>query len=102
MSISSRLVRCLSKGSKRIPDVDEENRMRKLVAIENGTLDGMADSREGLGFEWANMLDNPHGNPGERAHAEWVHDVDKAVFSTTLESATWANSRLISGNIAET
>ena len=114
--------------------------MRKLVAIENVTLDGMADSREGLGFEWtgrgyddevdqfsnghvradvdmalygratylgmqgfwANMLDNPDGTPAERAHAEWVHNVDKAVFSTTLESAPWANSRLISGNIAET
>ena len=26
--------------------------MRKLVAIENVTLDGFADSQEGLGFEW--------------------------------------------------
>src|SRR2546423_15219997 len=26
--------------------------MRKVVAIENVTLDGVADSREGLGFEW--------------------------------------------------
>ena len=27
--------------------------------------------------------------------------MDKVVFSTTLESADWANSRLISGNVAE-
>ena len=26
--------------------------MRKIVAIENVTLDGFADSQEGLGFEW--------------------------------------------------
>ena len=113
--------------------------MRKLVAIENVALDGFADSREGLGFEWtarayddevdrysnqhvradvdtamygratylgmqgfwSQMLDSPDGTPSERAHAEWVHNVDKVVFSTTLESADWPNSRLISGNVAE-
>ena len=112
--------------------------MRKLVAIENVTLDGFADSQEGLGFEWtarayddevdrysnehvradvdtamygratylgmhgfwSTMLDRPDGTPTERAHAEWVNNVDKVVFSTTLESAEWVNSRLISGNVA--
>ena len=113
--------------------------MRKVVAIENMTLDGYADSQEGLGFEWtaraydeavdrfsnehvradvdmamygratylgmygfwSAMLDNPSATPGERAHAEWVHNVEKVVFSTTLESAEWANSRLVSDNVAE-
>ena len=113
--------------------------MRKIVAIENATLDGFADSQEGLGFEWtaraydeevdrhgnqhvradvdmamygrstylgmqgfwSSVLDNPDAKPSERAHAEWVHSVDKVVFSTTLESASWANSRLIGGNVAE-
>ena len=113
--------------------------MRKVVAIENATLDGFADSQEGLGFEWtaraydeevdrygnehiradvdtamygratylgmqgfwSSMLGNPDATPGERAHAAWVHNVEKIVFSTTLDSADWANSRLISGNVAE-
>jgi dihydrofolate reductase len=116
-----------------------EDRMRKVVAIENVTLNGIADSQEGLGFEWtarayddevdrysngyvradvdmamygratylgmqgfwSQMLANPESTPSERAHAEWVNTVDKIVFSTTLESADWANSRLISGNVAE-
>jgi dihydrofolate reductase len=111
--------------------------MRKLVAIENITLDGIADSGEGLGFEWiaraydaevdrfsqehaqadidmalygratylgmqgywSEMLNNSAGTAMERAHAQWVNDVDKVVFSTTLSSATWANSRLISGSL---
>jgi dihydrofolate reductase len=30
-----------------------------------------------------------------------VNGVDKVVFSTTLESADWANSRLIRGNVSE-
>ena len=113
--------------------------MRKLVAIENTTLDGFADSREGLGFEWtaraydeevdrhsnhhvradvdmalygratylgmqgfwSSVRENPESKPSERAHAEWVHNVEKVVFSTTLESASWANSRLINRNVAE-
>jgi dihydrofolate reductase len=116
-----------------------EDRMRKIVAIENVTLDGFADSQEGLGFEWtaraydeevdrygneyvradvdtamygrttylgmygywSKMLDSPNGTWSERAHAEWVNKVDKVVFSTTLESADWANSRLIASNVVE-
>ncbi|HEY8301826.1 MAG TPA: dihydrofolate reductase family protein [Jatrophihabitans sp.] len=113
--------------------------MRKLVAIENVTLDGFADSKEGLGFEWtarayseevdrysnehvradvdtamygrltylgmqgfwSQRLDDPHATPTERAHAEWVNNVDKVVCSTTLETADWANSRLISADVAD-
>jgi dihydrofolate reductase len=116
-----------------------EQRMRKIAAIENVTLDGFADSQEGLGFEWtarayddevdrysnehvredvdtamygrvtylgmqgfwSQMVDNPQATPTERAHAEWVNNVDKVVFSTTLKSADWANSRLISGNVVQ-
>jgi dihydrofolate reductase len=116
-----------------------EDRMRKIVAIENVTLDGVADSREGLGFEWtaraydedvdrfsneyvradvdtamygratylgmqgfwSTMLDSPDATPTARAHAQWVNSVDKVVFSTTLESADWTNSRLISANVTE-
>jgi len=128
------------RGSGRIALIHNgRTGMRKVVAIENATLDGFADSQEGLGFEWtaraydedvdrygnehvradvdtamygratylgmqgfwSNMLDNPDGTPSERAHAEWVHNVNKIVFSTTLESAGWANSRLISGNVAD-
>lgn len=112
--------------------------MRDIVAIENVTLDGFADSWEGLGFEWtaraydeevdwfsnhhvradvdlamygratylgmqgywSGMLDNPDAKPNERAHAGWVHNVEKVVFSTTLESAGWANSRLIKSDVA--
>jgi dihydrofolate reductase len=112
--------------------------MRQVVAIENVSLDGYADSGEGLGFEWtaraydeevdrfgnehvradvdtaiygrttylgmqgfwAPMLSSPDASPGERAHAEWVNAVDKIVFSTTLESADWANTSLVRGDLA--
>jgi hypothetical protein len=47
------------------------------------------------------MLGNPNATSSGRAHAERTHNVDKIVCSTTLASADWANSRLISGNVAE-
>jgi dihydrofolate reductase len=49
---------------------------------------------------WSQMLDNPAAGPNERAHARWVHDVEKVVFSTTLPSADWNNSALVSTDLA--
>ncbi len=48
---------------------------------------------------WSSMLGNPNASPNVQAHAEWVNNVEKVVFSTTLDAADWANSRLIRGNI---
>lgn len=50
---------------------------------------------------WSDMRGSPNASPAERAHAEWVHNVEKLVFSTTLDAADWANSRLIRGNVAD-
>src|SRR6201989_2535939 len=79
MSISGCSVRCLDEGSCRIRcHLRMEDRMRKIVAIENAALDGFADSQEGLGFEWtARAYDDEvdrHGNEHVRA------DVDTAMY----------------------
>ena len=112
--------------------------MRKVVAIENMTLDGFVDSQQGLGFEWTSrgysdevdtfgnqhvradvdtamygrrtflgmrdfwskVPDSPDTTPSERAHAEWVNNVEKIVFSATLDSAGWHNARIINGDTA--
>lgn len=125
--------------------------MRKLVALEQVTLDGFAASNEGLGFEftwrtysediqryndehiradidttvygrrtylgmqafwsdepsdvplWGGMTpyrDMPDADRSPETHFAWVNQVPKIVFSTTLTSATWRNSRLIRDNVA--
>lgn len=43
----------------------------------------------------------PESTEHDRAHAEWVNKVDKIVCSTTLESADWNNTRLMTDNLAE-
>ena len=125
--------------------------MRKVVAIENVTLDGFVASNDGLGCEWTHrgyseeverfngdnnsadvdtvlygrrtylgmqafwsddpsssarwgdftpFRDQPDVSPAARAHFEWVIQVPKVVFSTTLTSADWRNSRLIRHDVA--
>jgi dihydrofolate reductase len=44
--------------------------------------------------------DQPDASPAARAHFEWVNEVPKVVFSTTLASAAWRNTRLIRDDVA--
>lgn len=50
---------------------------------------------------WPTVLDKPGVNEHTLAHARWVHDIPKIVFSTTLKEVTWNNTRLIKSNVAE-
>ncbi len=56
---------------------------------------------EGMRDYWTTVPSNPDATPHERHHAAWVEQATKLVFSTTLESADWNNSRLIKDNITE-
>src|SRR5436309_11940457 len=52
--------------------------LRKVVAIENVTLDGVADSGEGLGFEWTARA---YDDEVDRFSNEHVRaDVDTAMY----------------------
>src|SRR5438067_1023842 len=79
VSISVCSVRCLDEGSRRIRcHLRMEDRMRKIVAIENVTLDGIADSQEGLGFEWTAR---GYDDEVDRYSNEHVRaDVDMAMY----------------------
>ncbi|MEO6890050.1 MAG: dihydrofolate reductase family protein [Ktedonobacteraceae bacterium] len=50
---------------------------------------------------WPTMLTDPEASPRERAHAHWVENVSKIVFSRTLSRAEWKNSRMVKDQIAE-
>jgi dihydrofolate reductase len=56
---------------------------------------------EGMMGYWPTVLADPQAPPRELAHARWVEDVSKIVFSKTLARAEWNNSRLIKDQIAE-
>jgi dihydrofolate reductase len=57
---------------------------------------------EGFGGYWPTVADNPDAHPDERAFSRWLDQVDKVVFSKTLTSTEWANSRLATADPATT
>lgn len=50
---------------------------------------------------WPTVLSNPDASKQALAHAQWVQEVPKIVFSTTLTRADWNNTTLIKDNIVE-
>ncbi|MBK8023279.1 MAG: dihydrofolate reductase [Chloroflexi bacterium] len=48
---------------------------------------------------WPHVTDDPGASPGFRALADELNQMTKIVFSTTLESVTWVNSRLMHGDV---
>lgn len=48
---------------------------------------------------WPTVLTNPTSTKLELDHALWVENINKIVFSKTLEKAEWHNTRLIKKNI---
>ncbi|WP_040862179.1 dihydrofolate reductase family protein [Nocardia niigatensis] len=49
----------------------------------------------GMRDHWTSVPGNPEATPHDLEHAEWVGNIDKIVFSTTLESPGWRNTRII-------
>ncbi len=50
---------------------------------------------------WPTVLKNPSSTKYELEHAHWVENINKIVFSKTLQKVEWKNTRLIKENIAE-
>lgn len=49
---------------------------------------------EGFRSYWPAVADDASADPRDREFARWLNDVEKIVFSTTLETADWQNTRL--------
>lgn len=50
---------------------------------------------------WPTVLKKPDAPRHALEHAQWVENVPKIVFSTTLNEVTWNNTRLIKDNVVE-
>lgn len=49
---------------------------------------------QGFGGYWPTVADDETAPDESRAFSRWLNDVEKVVFSTTLDSADWQHSRL--------
>jgi dihydrofolate reductase len=50
---------------------------------------------------WPTLLTKPNVPKQSLAHAQWIENVTKIVFSRTLNEVTWNNTRLIKDKVAE-
>lgn len=80
------------------------NQMRDaLVEMTTATtvLLGRANYQGFAGF-WPGVADMADADPRDQQFSRWMTDVDKIVFSTTLDRVDWRNSRLADAEPAET
>jgi dihydrofolate reductase len=56
---------------------------------------------QGMQQYWTSVPGNPEASEYEKQHASWIDKTLKVVFSTTMESADWNNSKLVRENIGE-
>ena len=55
---------------------------------------------EGFEAYWPTAAENPSATPYEVAHARWLEQADRVVFSKTLQTVTWKGTRIVRDDIA--
>jgi dihydrofolate reductase len=81
-------------------DGDMEKHAAEILSTVDTVLWGK-NTYLGMQGYWTTVPSNPEASPHEVAHAKWIDETTKIVFSTTLEHADWNNTRLVKGNVAE-
>lgn len=54
----------------------------------------------GFGSYWPRVADDESADPRDRAFSTWLNSVEKIVFSSTLQEASWQNSRIVNAKPA--
>jgi dihydrofolate reductase len=70
-------------------------------SIVSGRRRGFASpQRFGFGGYWPDIADDETAPAESRDFSRWLNEVDKVVFSSTLRSAAWQNSRIATSDPA--
>lgn len=81
-------------------DADLANHANKILNSADTVIGGRATYKMMHNY-WPTMLSNPEASEHERNHAEWIEKTEKIVFSTTLDTVEWNNSRLVKDHVEE-
>ncbi|SEI53786.1 Dihydrofolate reductase [Dyadobacter sp. SG02] len=81
-------------------DGELQNYAAELVKTVGAPVYGKTTYQLMAGY-WPTVLNNPGEDKHSLEHAQWVQDIPKVVFSTTLDSADWNNTTLIKDNVVE-
>jgi dihydrofolate reductase len=81
-------------------DADLERHAKEILSTADTVLWGRG-TYQMMHSYWPSVPSNPSASEHERNHAEWIEKTAKIVFSTTLDTVDWNNSRLVKENIEE-
>lgn len=81
-------------------DADLENEAKNILSTVDTVVWGRG-TYEMMYSYWPTVPENPDASSYERNHAKWIEQVEKLVFSTTLDEVKWNNTRLVKENIVE-
>ncbi|WP_284084682.1 dihydrofolate reductase family protein [Acinetobacter nosocomialis] len=81
-------------------DADLANHAKEILSTAHTVIWGRATYQMMHNY-WPTMLSNPEASEHERNHAEWIEKTEKIVFSTTLDTVEWNNSRLVKDHVEE-
>lgn len=74
--------------------------MTRLVGPATTALLGR-NNYQGFGGFWPAVAKDESADPRDRRFGQWLDDVEKVVFSTTLEKAEWNNTRIAEASPAD-
>lgn len=80
-------------------DTARKNLMRMTTEATTALLG--RKNYEGFGGYWPTVAHDDTAEPRDRAFAQWLDNVDKVVFSTTLNETPWEHSRSAVDPVAE-
>ena len=85
------------------PHAMTDNAREHMVEMIGTATTGLLGRKnyEGFGGYWPAVADAEEADPRDRAFAKWLNEVEKVVFSTTLQDAPWQNSRISRDPVAE-
>jgi dihydrofolate reductase len=80
---------------------DIQQYVDQLISTTDTALYGRTTYQMMHGY-WTTVPANPASRPRDVAHANWVENVTKIVFSRSLEHADWNNTTLVKDHIPQT
>lgn len=74
-----------------------------MTQFVNGGTTALLGRRNYEGFRgyWPAVGQDENADPRDRAYGQWLDQVEKVVFSTTLTETDWTGARIVSGDPAE-
>jgi dihydrofolate reductase len=87
-----------------VPHAVSDGARSHMVQVTGAATTALLGRKNYQGFAgfWPSVADDEAADPKDRAFARWLNDVEKIVFSTTLEQADWDNARLATADPAAT